>query len=69
MSELFEFLAEEPVKLVSIKQIISTKGRSVICSQSRELDNLLPCEHEEADTRIFLHAQDAAKEGYRKIMV
>ena len=68
-SELFEFLAEESVKLVSKKQIISTKGRSVICSQSRELDNLQPCEREEADTRIFLHAQDAAKEGYRKMMV
>ena len=68
-SELFEFLAEESVKLVSKKQIISTKGRSVICSQSRELDNLQPCKHEEADTRIFLHAQDAAKEGYRKMMV
>ena len=68
-SELFEFLAEEPVKLVSKKQIISTKGRSVICSLSRELDNLQPCEHEEADTRIFLHVQDAAKEGYRKMMV
>ena len=56
-SELFEFLAEESVKLVSKKQIISTKGRSVMCSQSKELDNLQPCEHEEADTGIFFHAK------------
>ena len=41
-SELFEFLAEESVKLISKKKIISTKGRSVICSQSRERDNLQP---------------------------
>ena len=28
-----------------------------------------PCNHEEADTRLLLHAADAAKQGYRKIMI
>ena len=42
-SELFEFLAEESVKLASKKQIIFTKGRSVIYVVSQ--DNLIICSH------------------------
>ncbi len=29
----------------------------------------MPCTHEEADTRIFVHASDAADNGYGKISI
>ena len=29
----------------------------------------MPCSHEEADTRLFLHMADAVKKGYRKLLV
>ena len=30
---------------------------------------LSPCTHEEADTRMFLHAADAVQQGDRKILL
>ena len=69
-TELFEFLVEQSVTLGNGKQVISTKGKSVVCSQHRDdITDLSPCEQEEADTRIVLHAQDAAKRGYNRVMV
>jgi len=34
-----------------------------------DLNNLAPCYHEEADTRLFLHAADAIKKGSRKLCI
>jgi len=28
-----------------------------------------PCDHEEADTRLFLHALHCAQSGYRKVLI
>ncbi len=52
-------------------QLLSTHHAKVICSQTREVhvSGLEPCTHEEADTSILLHIQDAAKEGYKKVSV
>ena len=33
------------------------------------VDNLSPCSHTEADTRIFLHLKDAVDNGYRTATV
>ena len=32
-----------------------------------DLSNVVPCSHEEADTRLFLHASDAVRKGYKKL--
>ena len=45
------------------KQIISTHCIEVLCNQSRNVSGLAPCTHEEADTRIILHPEDAVKKG------
>ena len=34
-----------------------------------DLTGLVPCSHEEADTRLFLHMADAVKKGYMKLLV
>ena len=34
-----------------------------------DLASLAPCSHEEADTRLFIHAGDAARKGHRKLCI
>ena len=50
--------------------IYATDGRNVLTTMtSGVLTNLSPCLHEEADTRLLLHAADAVKAGHRKLCV
>ena len=52
------------------KVIYATDGRNVSTTMDNAvLTNLSPCLHEEADTRLFLHAADAVKKGHRKLCV
>ena len=39
------------------------------CCVDQDVSALAPCSHEEADTRILLHAMDAAEKGYRQIVL
>jgi len=48
------------------KQIITT---SIVCIPPRDTSCLTPCNHDEADTRIILHAADAVYDGFHEIMV
>ena len=42
----------------------------MLCSRvHQDVSALPPCSHEEADTRMFLHAKDAAQKGHRRIML
>ena len=64
--ELFSFLATTVVASIDCSnQIISTQ----LCNQSRDVSELAPCTHEEADTRIILHLDDAVKEGNTKVSI
>ncbi|KAK3734169.1 hypothetical protein QZH41_005852 [Actinostola sp. cb2023] len=69
--ELFKFLAECVVASTDAqKQAISTYGEQVLCSIPREsISSLAPCKHEEADTRMLLHAADAVQSGHNKILL
>lgn len=69
--ELFQFLAHASISEdVGDKVILSTIHESVISSNpGLNLDNLQPCSHEEADTRILLHVKDAMNSGYKDIMI
>jgi hypothetical protein len=41
-----------------------------MCNNPREdTHNLSPCQHEEADTRLLLHAKDATIQGHNKVIV
>ena len=46
-----------------------TDGTAVLVSPVRDTSSLAPCLHEEADTRMFVHAADAASRGRKKIIV
>ena len=67
--ELFSFLATSTASIDSNKQVMSTIHTDVLCNQPRDLSRLSPCTHEEADTRIILHMEDAVKEGYTKVTI
>ena len=49
-----------------------TKGENAITTTSDtsvNLEGVAPCSHEEADTRILVHARHAAIEGYKSLMI
>ena len=68
--ELFSFLATTVAASIDCsKQIISTHRTKVFCNKSRDVSGLAPCTHEEADTRIILHLEDAVKAGNTKVSI
>ncbi|KAK3926365.1 Centromere-associated protein E [Frankliniella fusca] len=70
-TELFQLISEAVRALhIDGKTICATQGQGVYYSPPRSDASMLsPCNHEEADTRVFLHAVDAARDGCRKIMI
>ena len=71
-SELFHFLADAMAKMTTSNAVLVTKEENVLTSTNytnMSLEELAPCTHEEADTRIFLHAWHAAREGYKSLLV
>lgn len=66
-TELFLFLAKE-LQAIDIegKEVYTTYGEVVPSSQPTEM---IECSHEEADTRLVLHAYHASQFGYRKILI
>ena len=69
-TELFKLLAEAVGSIdMPGKELYSTYGDSVVTRGAREcIEGLQPCSHEEADTRIFLHVLQAAKQ-HDRIMI
>jgi len=49
--------------------IIVTRGDNGICNKMRSLYAVAPCTHEEADTRVFVHARDATSQGSKSITI
>ena len=70
--ELFKYLAECVTSIDAEKQVISTHGKQVLSIMPISRDNierLAPCNDEEADTRMLLHAADAVQCGFTKILL
>ena len=52
------------------KEIYTSYGESVLSAPKKEdMGFLEPCTHEEADTRLMVHALHATSSGHRKIMI
>ena len=66
---LLNFLADKIVKMCPNNTVIVTQEEGVVCNQSISLEGLTHCNHEEADTRIFLHSKHAAANGNKTIMI
>jgi hypothetical protein len=46
-----------------------TREESVVCNRQVNIEGLSKCIHEEANTRLFVHARHAAAEGRKSIMI
>ena len=71
-TELFKFLSQQAIHLPidEGKVIYGTDGSNVHTTMANVvLTNLSPCLHEEADTRLLLHAADTVMKGHRKLCV
>lgn len=68
-AELFRFLAEKMRTSDTSSTLIATKDDVAVCNKTIELHELSPCSHEEADTRIFVHARHAAMEGITTLVI
>ena len=49
--------------------VIVTRDDEVLSSAPCDLAGLMRCTHEEADTRMFIHATDGAEHGMNKIFL
>ena len=68
--ELFEFLAQQvTAKVIQDKELLTTYNEDVISALLFDKEELSPCNHEEADTRMLLHAAHASRQGHSKIMI
>ena len=70
-AELFSFLSHQVTLLQREgKAVYATDGHDVLCSVAEnDLTGLVPCSHEEADTRLFLHVADAVEKVYGELLV
>ena len=63
--DLFSFLSEGIVKEdLGGKLLLSTKCERVLSNRLCDVSALEPCNHSEADTRIFLHLAHASGQGH-----
>ena len=68
-TELFAFIATHIENTETLNTVIITKGEDVVSNTYINKNELAPCTHEEADTRLFVHAKDASIEGNKKIII
>ena len=68
-TDIFNFLADKIEQMPSPNMVIVTKEDNVLSNHTISLECVSPCSHEEADTRIFVHARHAAQEGSKSLLV
>ena len=67
---LFHYLAESVTALqLPGVEIITTSGADVLSSSLVETEGLTSCNHEEADTRIFIHVKHPSARGLKKVLI
>ena len=68
---LVEYLACEVVSVMKDdgKVIVFTTRDKVLAVPVRDNSRIQPCNHEEADSRMFLHVSDAANDGHTSFMI
>ncbi len=69
-TKLYNLLAPRLVQMECNECIVlSTSDKEVLSSKPTDLSRLSPCNNEEADTRLMVHAADAVSSGHLKIVV
>ena len=70
-TELFTLIADTLVEVCrdSSKTIVSTRLQNIVSNHNIEKQYLQPCEKEEADDRMFIHAKELIRLGFKKLML
>ena len=68
-TELFSFLATRAVGIDTSKQVITSHHANVLSTNRQDVSGLAPCTHEEADTRMLLHLEDAVRHGHNIVSI
>ena len=63
------FLADKIEQMPSPNMVIVTKEENAFSNHTISIEGVSPCSHEEADTRIFVHARHAVQEGSKYMFV
>ena len=64
--ELFEFKAQQvTAKVIQDKELLTTYNGDVISALHFDKEGLSPCNHEEADTRMLLHAAHGSRRAFK----
>ena len=68
---LFRYLAValETTPVPPGKTLLTTQEEEVLSNPPSDVSQLQPCKHEEADSRMLLHAWNAYQQGYRSIVI
>ena len=68
---LIEYLSQELISQMKNEEkiIIFTTGDQIRSVPDERNSTLQPCNQEEADSRLFLHVDDAVNSGYKSIMI
>ena len=70
-TELNSLIAETTVEICSDMDttVVVTNGEKVLSNKPIARENIEPCNKEEADDRMFLHAMDMSSQGYKKLCI
>ena len=69
-TQLFQLLAVELIQQTNFKQLVATKDVIIVKNIANYLlSRLIPCNHEEADTRIFVHVKEFVLKGHKVVLV
>ena len=67
-TELFTYLAEKLVELEG-NMIVATLEESFLSNHDIEVKHISDCNHEEADTRLFVHAKHASNHRSKSVLI
>ena len=69
-TEPFEMIASVSTSSNSLNQtIIATNQENILCNKQEMLDELQPCNHEEAGSRLLLHVYNVSRKRFKKLSI
>ena len=67
---MFHLLAGELIQQANFKQLVATKDTVIVTNIANYLPSQsTPCNHEEVDTRIFVHVKELVLKGHKVVLV
>ena len=69
-TQLFHLQAAELIQQANFKELVATKDTVIETNiENYSPSQLIPCNHEEGDTRIFIHVKELVMKGHKVVLV